>query len=683
MVDMLLDCVCLQAKDVRVKNGGGSGPVLRDVLRWQPLDLINYIDHVVLPYHAPNIQMLRAKLVKLDTYSVSHISGVMLVAYLIMGWSRPAFSAEPSASPDEPQHLQLAPINIYHSVGGYLGYIYNRLATGATSSNQQTLYVGVNGNLGLQSFFWQPWFAQINANLSANVNSARTSSSTAPTNNAVNTYITTDTVLNVLRKSRFPFKARVYRQDNRSDASYSGFINDMVTTGYGLMQFYTSQNRRLSSSLSFDSNKTSMTNNSPFYTDTTNFDARYQLTQFQSITLSGNAVNQNQPGNGKSSSFDTLVANHLYRPNSIFSVASLANLFKLNSVTGSGTASMQQLDNNSGQFNSFASLRPEKTPLTITSSIRFMRFDSSTNGIPNTMSYSLMNSTNFNLGANYLFSPLIRLYGSVNVQDIAGIQTVTTTSALTAARQFRAITNISGYRYSGALGGSLSSNNTTMADRVNHTTTQTQNQNLGLYLSHTLDKSSSFGSGTLTKNLSQTVSTARSTLGTSISTLATSGSLSLHQWQDKHNTDLRLSAFDSRNLGGRHHVFQMINLQAISGESINNDESLQGNLTVQAIHTEYGGMKNIPNTISPNAQLLYRNSRAFKVRRLTFESLLRVADSNIAPTTAPGFQNSPTRAWENNFFYSIGLLSIQLKTRVAIIGNYSTSNIQFSAVRSF
>ncbi len=171
--------VCLQTKDVRGKSSG-SQPVLCDILHWHPLDSKDFID--VLPYHAPNIQMLRAKLVKLDTYGISHISGVMLVAYLIMGWSRPAFSAEPAATPDEQPHLQLAPIDISHSVGGYLGYIYDRTATGAISTNQQTLYVGVNGNVGLQSFFWQPWFAKINANLSANVNSARTSSSTSPVN---------------------------------------------------------------------------------------------------------------------------------------------------------------------------------------------------------------------------------------------------------------------------------------------------------------------------------------------------------------------------------------------------------------------------------------------------------------------------------------------------------------------
>lgn len=627
--------------------------------------------------------MLRAKPVKLDTYGVSHISGVVLVAYLIMGWSRPAFSAEAAATPDEQPHLQLAPINIYHSVGGYLGYIYDRTATGAISTNQQTLYVGVNGMVGLQSFFWQPWFAQINANLSVNANSARTSSSTSPLNTSVNTYINGDTILNVLKKSRFPFKARIYRQDTRSDVSYSGLINDMVTTGYGLIQSYTTQNRRLSASLNYDNNKTTVTNSSPIYADTTNFDGRYQLTRFQSITLSGNAFNQDQPGSGRNSSFDTLVANHLYRPNSVFSVATLADLYQNNSVTGSGTASMQQFTSNSGQFNSFASLRPEKTPLTITSSIRFLRFDSTTNGVPDTTSYALQNSTNFNLGANYLFSPLIRLYGSVNVQDIAGIQTVTTSSALTAAKQFRSITNIGGYRYSGTAGGSLSSNNTTTVDQVNHSTTQTQVQNLGLYLSHALDKSSSFGSATLTKNLNQTVTTAQSTVGNSLSTLATAGSLGLHQWQDKQSTDLHISVTDSRNLGGRHHVFQMINLQASSNENISIDEYLQGNLTVQATHTEYAGISNIPNTISPNARMVYHNSRAFKVRRLTFESTLFLSDSNLAPTSTPGYLNSATRYWENNFQYSIGLLSLQLKTRVALVGNYSSSNILFSAVRNF
>ncbi|MGA9667006.1 MAG: hypothetical protein WBQ69_11235 [Gallionella sp.] len=627
--------------------------------------------------------MLRAKLAKSDTYRLSRISGVMLVAYLIMGWSRPALSAEAAAAADDQPHLQLAPIDMYTQVGGYLGYFFDRTATGPVSINQQTLSVGLSGQVGLQSYFWQPWLAQINANLSANVNSARTSTSSSPSNSAVNTYITSDTILNVLKKSRFPFKARIYRQDNRSDVSYSGFDNDTVTTGYGLNQGYTTQNRRLSANFNFDSNKTTQTNSDPIYSDTTNFDGRYQLTRFQSISLSGSAFNQDQPGSGRNSSFDTLVANHLYRPNSVFSVATLADLYQNNSVTGSGTALMQQFTSSSGQFNSFASLRPEKTPLTITSSVRLLRLNSTTNGIPNATSYALQNSTNFNLGANYLFSPLIRLYGSVNVQDFAGIQTVTTNSALAAGKQFRAATDISGYRYSGTAGGSLNSNNITTVNQINNTTTQTQSQTLGLYLSHALDKSNSFGSGTLTKNLTQTVQTTQTTFGNSLSTLSTGGRLSLHHWQDKVNTDFSLSGTDSRNLGGIHRVFQMVNLQASSNENISMDEYLSGNLTIQATHTEASGILAIPNTLSPNASMTYHNSRTFKVRRLNYDSILFLSDSNIAPSSTPGYLNAPTRYWENDFKYSIGQLSLQLQARVAIIGNSASSYLMFNAMRRF
>lgn len=620
--------------------------------------------------------MLRAKLVKNGASGAGHISGVVVVACLIFGWSRPAFSVEPPAAPDEQQHLQLAPIRLSRSFGGDIGYIFQRTASGASKTVRQSFGVGVTAGVSVRSFFWQPWLAQVSSNLTASVNGTSTNSNTTPTYNSVNTFINGDAALNLLRSSRFPFEARIYRNDSRYAAFYSGTNLVTQTTGYSLSQGYTSRDRRLSGNASFASDKSGGPNTSPSYSDIFSFDLAYVLTRYQVLSITGNTTRENQPAQGRSFLSDTLVANHVYRPNSFFSVASLANQYDMTQVR----SPTKQYDANSLQFSSFASLRPEKSPLTMTSSVRFLRSDFSSNGII----APTLKSSNFNLGANYLFSPLIRMYGSVNVADSLGTQTVSTDAALSAAKPYRATikNDIGGFRYSGTIGGSLSTNNRTSTNSASQTTTQ-NSLNLGLYLSHALDKTTVLGAGILSKNLNQTVSTGVSSSGLSISKLNSGGSLTWSRAEAKETTLLRLSARDSRNLSGKQNIFQMINLQASRNESIGNNQSLHGSLTVQATHTQLAGVQNIPNTITPSAEMVYRNQRTFKVRHLTFESILLIADTNIAPTQGQGYQNQATRSWDNNFAYNIGRMNMRLDTRLAIIGNGTTSSIIFVMTRRF
>lgn len=623
--------------------------------------------------------MVRPKLVKNGASGAGHLSGIVVVVCLILGWSRPAFSVEPIADPDEQQHLQLAPINLSHSVGGNIGYVFQRNTSGGNKTMQQTLGVGVEAGIGVRSFFWQPWLAQVSSHLTAGVNGTSTNSNTTPTYNSVGTAINADAALNLLRSSRFPFEARIFRQDNKYTAFYSGTNIASQITGYSLIQSYRSRNDRLTGNASFVSNKYGGLNISPSYADIFSFALAVRPTRTQSISISGNTDSANRPVQGQSSLRDTLIANHAYQPNSIFSVASIANLLKMSyRIQGSGPT--QQYDANSLQFSSFASLRPEKSPLTMTSSVRFLKSDSSSNGIL----APTLTSSNFNLGANYLFSPFIRMYGSVNVADTLGTQTVSTDAALSAAKPYRAATatDIGGFRYSGSIGGNLSTNSTTSTNSANQTTTR-NNLNLGLYLSHALDKSSEFGAGRLSENMHQTVAMGvNGRGGSSISNLISGGSLSWNRTEGKETTILRLSATDSRNLRGTQNVFQIINLQATRREALSRNESLGGSLTVQATHAQVSGITT-PSTLTPSAEMVYQNQRLFKVLHLTFESSLRIAEGNIAPREYLGYQDQATRSWDNNFTYYIGRLNLRLTTNMSKLGNTFRSSIIFMMNRPF
>ena len=545
----------------------------------------------------PDNEMLRLKLVNNRASGAGSLSGVMVLACLMLGWSRPAFSDEPAATADEPSHLQLAPIKFSNFVGGNLGYSYTRTTRGTgTPDLQQALGVGVETGIRAESFLWQPWLALVSSQLTASVNGISANTNTAPTQNSVNTAISGEAALNLLKMSRFPFMARIYRTDGRYEAFYSGTNSAHQNTGYDLSQSYRSRNQRLTGNAAYRSEKTTGSNINPGYSNGFNFSSTLLLTRFQSLALTGSTNNTSTPALGRSFSSDTLMANHAYTPNSIFSVASAANMYKMNYDLTAVGSTAQQSDSNSRQFSSYASLRPEKSPFTVTSSVRFIQSDSSINGITT----PALTASHFNLGANYLFSRLIRMYGSVSVADSLGTQTVNTNATLSAARPFStySTTNVSGFRYSGSISSSIATNNNTTTNSANQTTT-TNTLNLGLYLSHALDKTSELGAGSLSENLHQTISGGVSDRGGStISNLNSGGSLSWNIREGKVSQLFRLSATDSRNLRGATSVFQMINLQASRRDAMSRNESLHGSLTVQATQAQYGD-QHIPLAITP------------------------------------------------------------------------------------
>ena len=618
--------------------------------------------------------MVRPKLVKNVVSGVGHISGAAVAACLILGWSRPAYSGESTAPAEDQPHLQLAPINLSYSVGGNVGYAFQRIATGAGKSMTQTLGVGVLAGVRISSYFWQPWLAAVSGTVTGGVNQQNTRTNSIPNHyTATTTAFTGDATLNLLKYSRFPFEARIYREDSKNTASYSGVNFGSQITGYSLKQRYESLSNRFSGNANYDSNRTSGPYVSPYDLDMFDFYTRTLLSRYQTLLFSGNTTREDHPVQGRTSVLDTLLADHSYRPNDLFSVATTVNLRKSTYNLAAGITPAQQFDADIAQFSSFASLRPERTPLTLTSSVRFFKMDTSTNGIV----APTQKTSIFNFGANYLFSPLIRLFGSLNVIDTGGTQTIATNAGLVASKAYSAATEIGGFRYSGSIGGGLASTNTTSTDTAKQTLTR-NSQSLGLYLTHALNKNEAFGGGQLVKNLNQTISTSFGNSGSSNSRLNSGGYLSWTELAGKETTLLRLSFADSRILSGRSNAFQLVNLQASRSEAITRNESLHGNLTMQVTHSA-----SLPFTMTPTALLGYHHSRAFKVLHLAFDSNIAISDTNIAPTQNPLSPNQSARSWDNNFTYFIGRLKLRLETRLEKISNEVSSKIFFLMDRPF
>lgn len=410
------------------------------------------------------------------------------------------------------------------------------------------------------------------------------------------------------------------------------------------------------------------------FSDSLSSNLSLALSKSQSVAIGGSSNTQKQPGDGLRNSYKNLSATHSYMPSSSFVVASTADILKMNQELAQANSPMLTDAFNSRQFSSLASWRPEESPLTMTSGVLLRSSDRNLNGLHPPK----LTSTNFNLGANYLFSPLIRIYGSVNAYDSLGTQTVTSNGAVVANKRYGTTVNteadLAGFRYSGSVGGSLSTNNTTVTKSISQTSTQNSlTLGLGVNLSHALNKISQLGSGHLVTNVQQGISSGVSTGGTRISNLSTSGGWLWNKNEGVQSTRLQLRASDSYSLTNSTHEMQMINFQASRKEATARNQSLQGSLTVQATHSKNA------NTLTPSASVNYAHVRAFNVPNLKFQSDLLVSDLNILPESI----NSSSRSWDNKLSYSLAKLDLNLNTRLSLIGNSTSIYTYFSVIRSF
>lgn len=625
--------------------------------------------------------MLRSKQLKNGTARASRISIVLILGWLTIGWSHPAFS-------DEGRHLKLAPIRFGSDVAGSVGYTYLSNSYGTSKSAAQSFDVHAIYNLRAKSFFWQPWFAQVSGGLGIDFFSS-TIKSTSVSNNAMNTRVNSEAALDILKYSRFPFRAHVFNSKNHSNGDFNGTNSDYKNSGYDLSQQYKTRKGNFDGLIYFIHNKGGRTD---FGTEQVNDSLNITLTgqpyKHQSYKIVGASLGINQPLTGITNKTNSLNANHLYQPNSTFSIASLVNLIQNNFTLNPGNITSQQYDFNSKQLSSYASWRPIQNALTVTSSVRLLRSEQSNNFSP-----SISNdNSNFNLGANYAWSRLLRTYGSVNVNDSDGIQTISTNAALTAQKMFGDVdlVNLGGFKYTRYAGATLG--NSTITKSIPQTTgpnqtTTTSEQVLGGNVGHALGKSSELGGGRLLINLFQRLSETLSTRHTPVSRLRSGGSMTWKRSEGRAYTILSLRATDSRELTRNQTFGQIINLQASRIVNLLHHQSLTGNLTIQSSRSGTSD-ESTPFITSPSANLAYMNDRLFAVKHLSFHSNLNIIGSQIASSESSNPLNLSTAStarvsWQNNLHYRIGKLEVKLNSQIAEINGVHQTMLYFNMRRSF
>jgi hypothetical protein len=636
----------------------------------------------------PNNEMLRPKRVKNGTDGAGRISAILVAGWLIFVWSCPAFS-------DEQRHLQLAPILFTTRVNGNINYAYLRNDFGASGNSMQTLGVIVSANARARSFFWQPWFAQISGDLGAIINSSRTNYSTPNSGSAGNALIMGNAYLDLLKYSRFPFMAHVFRNGNHASGTTSGINSDYLSNGYELTQRYRTFRGNLDGVVIYSHNGMGRANfGTEDARDQWNFNVSVLPAKGQTLELNGNFNNTNHPLAGTSSYTDLLTANHLYQPNSAFSIATMGNVIRSGYTMPPGISVQQQNEYNSQQLSSFAAWRPIGSPLTVTSSVRLLKTQ-----IGNFATNFDYDNTNFNFGANYAWSRFLRMYGSVNVNDSGGIQTISTNAALSASKMFgdTDVITLGGFRYSryasaGVSTSSITTNNSNSFTTTNSPASGTRStQSLTGNLGHQLTKSTNYGNGNLTIDMNQRLSELLSTRSTyssaqsHFSNLTTSGSVTWTRSEGRATTNIRLHATDSRALTGMQNFFDLINLQASRNVHLVRHQSLTGDMTLQTSRSgSYG--QSTPFITTPSVHLSYDNQRVFAVKNLTFISRIEIVGAEIG-ASGYSWSNSPvnmmTNSWDNDLNYFIGKFRLRLYSHLAKVNNLTQSTLLYTMERQF
>lgn len=555
--------------------------------------------------------------------------------------------------------LRLAPIEFV--LGGSIGYDVQRQTIGADKYMTQSLNTNVNA--GANTFIWQPWFARVSGTLGLSLNTTdmETSQTTSKTSNNI---VTGKAIFSLLPSSRFPFEARFDRSDSRQNSSAGVASSAYQSTRYGLTQRYRPLSGDAHYMVSYDHDIWEGASLDENKQDTLRVETTQQFTN-QTLRINGDSTRNERTLTNQSTLVNNLVSQHSYRPDTNFSVESLANLVKANYRLTQGGNDLDYM-----QLSSSAYWRSTEKPLNVNGGVRLSGQSSRNTAATGTTSQ--VRSANANVGANYDLSKHVRLNGSGNVSviDTNGAQAVSTNQNIGATYQPDAIA-FGAFSYTRSVTGNVG----------NRTDSIGGAQHFSLSPSHGLNRKIGLGGGTLGMNLNQAITFDVDTRNPSSSILSHMGSLSWGLLEGRKTTLVHLSANDSRAMSGAPYSFQLVNLQASLNENLNRNATWGGNLTAQIVRQETSTTPSLTTT-SSSANLSYRHQRAFNVPRLRFTSELRIFGDSLVPVLATP-DKEETRSWENRFDYSIGRLQLRLSARLAEVNKVNQSLYWFNISRQF
>lgn len=589
----------------------------------------------------------------------------------------PAPAAAPAAEPEPASdHWPLPQLRM----SGVLAYDLRREQAPQLERRQQGSSATVN--LAANTYLWEPWFAQLGGLLGVTLSSDRSDGidmGIRKQDRSKGLIVTGNARLQVLQHSAFPFEAHIERNHSKI-ATDLALGNAYTGSRVGFTQHY--MRAQGDAMLGWDRNIQTDAQGASDHQDS------LQLTMAQTIgdhrlQALGDATRNVRTSSGESATTRNLTLQHGYAADAALSVESTANISR-------SDYRLQQGDSRTGlvQLSSVALWRPALPDLTVMGGARLfaLDIDSQGAGIDSHGVAARIRNANLNAGASYELSRFARLQASANLNraDNKGVATVTASQAASASYQPAAIAlGETRYHWSANV---LAAHRSGGGD---------SGQQLGTQWAHNLARMVALGNSVFSLEGGQSLSVAYASRGRSSHQpdpalplaaeaggglsrqLTHSGSVSWSMaGDDTASAMLRLSASDTRALGGGKEYFQMVNLQATSNLVSGPFSSWAGNLTVQAVRQQLaqGGELPAPQShalvATSGGSLSYQNQRLFGVPRLRFVSDLRLNSQALLPVLGKA-SDQETAAWENRIDYALGRAQLRL---IAVVSRSPVQN---------
>lgn len=565
----------------------------------------------------------------------------------------------PKPERDEGRKWRLAPMRLRWN-GGMSTAITVHGGDNSKSSTQKVDALTLNGQAN--SFIWQPWFAQVNANLGLNL--VQSDSDGAKTHSLS---LTGAGRVNFLPRSRFPL-------DTFLDATDSRVSGDSLGSEYRRVRFGARQNYRPLTHMGNYSGGYERTVQSSFgladeTTDIIDFRAFRGFGDKQSVNADG-TLTLSDRGNEKLQLLN-LRGDHFWRPEDNLSLQSDASLVS-SKVDTSGAADFRSHFVQMGSFANWSSL---EMPLHVTGGVRF-----SGSLVESGLTRSDTKSINANLGATYEYSRNLRFTGSagLNVNDAQ-----TTTSQGVGVSYGSDSEPVFGgaFQYQKAASANLSNqtgdNNSsqTVSGAASHSLTRSLPEIYGgnLYMNFNQGlsavRTSGAGSNPVSQPSGAALIDATNRVSSTTSRLTHGANFQWGRFWESAQISAGLNATDSRGLEQDAGAFQLVNLNINGNRRLSVSSSLTGTLSMQASRQEAENQGSGQSTLSTNASTSYQNTRMFGVPRLDFNSYVYATMTQSSSDSGGVSQsNRVDLRWDNRFKYFLGKSELQLRSEVAETG---------------
>jgi len=514
-------------------------------------------------------------------------------------------------------------------------------------------------NLKANTFLWQPWFARLNGGLGLTYNRLEREINGASSGEIV----TGNAQLLMLPQSRFPLELHFDSQDSRVTGEALG-SQPYTNTRYGISQRYRSLDGSMNAQATYDNNLQTIAgeadDTSDLYTlsvgkvvdrNQFNFDGSREKAQRRSSNINYTRNNG--------------ILRHSYRPDSFFSMENMASIVETEDETTDFINNNRQLQITTNSF-----WRPEDKPVYGNAGARYYA-SLNQNGDVITDSKTL----NAYGGINYDVTRAFRLTGNFTTNNTENSNSTAFTSTQSLGARYNPdYISLGEFQY----------NWNTSANVLNRSGGEFQGQHLTGQLGHNILRRYSTRPGLeYSTNFSQSFITEYDTVAEDINRINNSLSFTWRNGEGTGNVYLRLMGSDSRTVASpQREIYQLINLQMTSTQSLTHKSSWSGNITINAIKNDLPNIASTGFATTSSANLVYRHVMIFNIPRLQFISDLKF-DTELTRPAAINREIQDRRIWENRLDYSVGRLQMRLSLRVSKINNTSYDLLMFRVKRLF